>query len=198
MSSFMLGTAVYWDPAIGSTIWIRGCICTEQNQTEIYRTERHLKDNMQISNRPTFEEIKLLDHKLKLLWTLKDKWNYLNWETFEMKLNTVSSMHSACLPGLIHPRLRLLHSQAPATAVLHPKDCPIFHCLDTLPHSQGTPKSEVWQRVMCIHNPRDVTNWMMNHELSWGYNVAFFYTFMSVKSQRQIEWWIESWTELRI
>ena len=116
-------------------------------------------------------------------------WNCLNWETFEMKLTTVSSMHSACLPGLIHPSLSLLHSQAPATAVLRPKDCPIFHCIDTLPHSQGTqlpnPKSD---KELCASmlQPQgcDKLNDESNHELSWGYNVAFSYTSMSVKSQR--------------
>ena len=86
MSKLMLGTAVYWDPAICSTIWIVGCICTEQNPTESYQTERHLKDTMQISNWPTFEEIKLLHNKLKLLWTeghvklfeLGDIWNEID------------------------------------------------------------------------------------------------------------------------
>jgi hypothetical protein len=142
-------------------------------------------------------------------------WNCLNWETFEMKLTTVSSMHSACLPGLIHPSLSLLHSQAPATAVLRPKDCPIFHCIDTLPHSQGTqlpnPKSDkelcasttpgMWQiewwimnwvedimlhffTRLCQSKVKDKLNDESNHELSWGYNVAFSYTSMSVKSQR--------------
>lgn len=174
MSWLMLGTAVYWYPAIGSTISIEGCICTEQNQTERYQIERHLKDNIQISHWPTFEEIKLLDYKQKPLWPLKDKWNYVNWETSEMKLNTVSSMHSACLPGLIHPCLSLLWSQAHASAVLWPADCPIFERVDALPHSQGTPKSEVGQRVMCIPNSSDVTFWYINDWvediINQGYN----------------------------
>lgn len=185
MSKLMLGTAVYWDPAIGSTIWIAGCICTEQNPTESYQTERHLKDNMQISNWPTFEEIKLLDNKLKLLWTeghvklfeLRDIWNEID-HCF---------LHAFCMS----PRP---HSSEPQPAPQSsPCDCsaatkglpnfPLYRHTASLT-GNSTPKSEVWQRVMCIHNPRDVTNWMMNHELSWGYNVAFFYTSMSVKSQR--------------
>lgn len=113
-------------------------------------------------------------------------WNCLNWETFEMKLTTVSSMHSACLPGLIHPSLSLLHSQAPATAVLRPKDCPIFHCIDTLPHSQGTqlpnPKSDKELCASTTPGMWQIEWWIMN----WVEDIMlhFLCTSMSVKSQR--------------